>query len=127
MDPTPQTARGQSLRGPGALAVRCRRKAPGPLSASGQSPQNAGRPNRFLALSGLPQQLRQLGDIRRDPPRVQTHLRIHKPVVVTPAEHLAPSGTPSEQTTETSTSLSLQLTVPWPLTIRRPWSPFGPG
>src|SRR5689334_56919 len=71
-----------------------------------------------------------------------THLRIHKPVVVLPAGHPAPSGAPVEQTTETSTSSSLQLTVLSLLTIRRPalpaapaepagpgepWSPFGPG
>ena len=41
---------------------------------------------------------------------VQTHLCIHTPVVVLPAEHPAPSGAPSEQTTETSTSSALQLT-----------------
>src|SRR5262249_56393744 len=111
---------------------------------------------------------RQLGDIRRDSARlifaeqfggrsstgrthvsnkpplcrwarsVQTHLRIHKPVAVTPAEHPAPSGTPAEHNNETSTSSSLQLTVFTPLTIRRPalpaepagpggpWSPFAP-
>ena len=69
---------------------------------------------------------------------VQAHLRIHKPVAVVPAEHPAPSGAPAEHNTETSTSSSLQLTVFWPLTIRRPalpaepagpggpWSPFGP-
>src|SRR6516162_1539774 len=74
----------------------------------------------------LAHQLRHLGDIRRDPPRLQTHLRIHKPVVVLPAEHPAPSGAPAEQTTETSASSSLQLTVPSPLTIRRPALPAEP-
>ena len=65
---------------------------------------------------------------------VDPHLRMHKPVVcLLPAEHLAPSGAPVEQTTETSTSSSLQLTVPSPLTIRRPAvpalpaEPAGPG
>src|SRR5262249_46989730 len=48
---------------------------------------------------------------------VQTHLCIHKPVGL-PAEHPAPSGTPSEHITETSTSSALQLTVFSPLTIR---------
>src|SRR5215471_14293786 len=48
---------------------------------------------------------------------VQTHLCIHTPVGL-PAEHPAPSGTPSEQITETSTSSALQLTVFSPLTIR---------
>ena len=41
---------------------------------------------------------------------VQTHLCIHTPVAVLPAEHPAPSGAPSEQTTETNTSSALQLT-----------------
>jgi len=73
---------------------------------------------------------------------VDPHLRMHKPVVVLAAGHSAPLGAPAEQTTETSASSSLQLTVPSPLTIRRPavpalpaepaspggpWSPFGPG
>jgi hypothetical protein len=96
----------------------------------------------------LAQQLRQLGDVHRDPScssllsnltparfdrahsrqqqttamqtarSVQTHLCIHTPVVVLPAEHPAPSGAPSEQTTETSTSSALQLTFFSPLTIR---------
>src|SRR5262249_24323989 len=48
---------------------------------------------------------------------VQNHLCIHTPVGL-PAEHPAPSGTPSEQITETSTSSALQLTVFSPLTIR---------
>src|SRR6516165_5461658 len=123
---------------------------------------------RMIPLSHLPHQLRQLGDVAGDPPRlvlgeqfggrsstgrthvsnkpplcrwarsVQTHLRIHKPVAVTPAEHSAPSGTPAEHNNETSTSSSLHLTVFTPLTIRMsalpaepagpggPWSPFGP-
>jgi len=38
---------------------------PGPLAGPAEF---ASRPIRFLALSGLLQQLRQLGDIRRDPP-----------------------------------------------------------
>ena len=68
----------------------------------------------------IAQQLRQLGNIRRDPSRLQAHLRIHKPVAGLPAEHFAPSGAPAEQTTETNVSSSLQLTVPSPLTIRSP-------
>ena len=70
-----------------------------------------------------PHQVRQLGDIRRNPSRLQAHLRIHKPVAGLPAEHFAPSGAPAEQTTETNASSSLQLTVPSPLTIRRPVLP----
>ena len=49
-----------------------------------------------------------------------------KPVVVLAAGHSAPSGAPAEQTTETSTSSSLQATVFSPLTIRKPVMPAGP-
>lgn len=58
---------------------------------------------------------------------MQTHLRMHKPVVVLAAGHSAPSGAPAEQTTETNTSSSLQPTIFSPLTIRKPVLPAGPG
>src|SRR5262249_32253562 len=62
------------------------------LNAQNMTPGLVTSPTVAAPLSSLTHQLRQLGDIPRDPPRLQTHLRIHKPVVVLPAEHPAPSG-----------------------------------
>ena len=57
----------------------------------------------------------------------EAHLSMHKPVAVLPAGHPGPSGAPAEQTTETSTSFSLQATVLSPVTMRNAAVPAAPG
>src|SRR5262249_17864546 len=53
-----------------SLAVLCRKDKIPALAYCGQLSGIAAVPKWLRRLSGLPQKLRQLGDIRRDPPRL---------------------------------------------------------
>jgi hypothetical protein len=68
--------------------------------------------------------------MRRGGWRLRQHnayLRTHRPTASASAGHFSPSATPTEQISETSTSLSLHATVCLPVTARRPAVPAGPG